>query len=108
MKRAVFATAGIALGAIAWAGPVAAQTYVNQPVPILDASDEDVLGTAGSRGPLLAQQSEAVAGQRGNTAGLAFTGGDIAGLVLIGVALAGTGTAVVRLGRRPQSPIAGA
>jgi hypothetical protein len=95
------------------ASPAGAQTYVNQPVPVVGSSDagRSPVATSGSpdagrSGPVLAQtarQAPVVAApQPGGR--LAFTGADIGGLIFIGLALAGTGSAVVRVARRPPTP----
>lgn len=58
----------------------------------LDRPDE-VLGTVADRG--------AVAGARQDT--LPVTGGDLAGLVVVGVSLVGVGTVIVRRNRRTET-----
>ena len=106
----VAVSAGLTLGgASAWA-----QTpYVNQPLPEVGRQDVGaVLGSSGSRPALSTsgvQTPVVQAARQQATNGIAFTGADVAGMVVLGVALAATGTAVVRLARRPnEAPTADA
>ena len=112
--------AGIVAGGLALAAPAMAQTptYVGVPVPTAGAVDTGtgavlsttgsregaVLSTAGSReGAVLASQAQItppVAAAQGRSTGLALTGGDIAGLTMLGGAAIGIGMIVVRSSRR--------
>lgn len=116
MKNArVAAAAALAIGlaviGLAFMAPAGAQTYVNQPVPQAGPSDRgggaQVLGAT--------TQAQASPVQAGHATGdlqaqsdirLAVTGGDIAGLILIGIAAGGTGILVVRLARARRPVLA--
>jgi hypothetical protein len=96
--------ATILVGGLAIAGPAAAQTptYVGVTPPAVGTVDS----TTGTRGAVLSTQGQItpqVASTQASRGGLALTGADIGGLVLIGGISIGVGVVAVRASRRRNS-----
>jgi hypothetical protein len=116
-KARVAAVAGLVVIALAFMAPASAQTYVNQPVPQAGPSDRGGPGGSGGGAQVLGASNRAQstpAQATGNAGGalkaqsdfrLALTGGDIAGLIFVGLAVGGTGLLIVRVARRRPTPV---
>ena len=95
-------------GSFALAGPAVAQTYVGVTPPQVGSADASpgVLSQAGSLGAVGGVQSQvgAVSPAAARAGGLAFTGSDVMGLLLIAGSSVVVGTVVVRFARsRPTA-----
>jgi hypothetical protein len=82
--------------ALILAGPAGAQTYTGGVPPLAGSSDPGAVVVAPA---VAAQGAESRSGNA--PVRLALTGGDIFGLVAMGVVLVTLGTLAVRAGRRP-------
>lgn len=88
------------------AGVYAQTLYTGTPVPnvgVVDPGDPAVLGVQGSRSPagqVLSAQGSRPAAVQSSRGALALTGGDVGGLVALGLSALGAGLFLTRRARR--------